>query len=332
MRLTVENLTVSYEDKVIDSLNLTVENGEFCTLIGHSGTGKSTILKSIAGLIDIQADDITLNDESILTLSADKREIGFVFQKPLLFPHLTVEENISFSLEIRKWSSIKKVNRVNELIQLLELVGLEKRYPNELSGGQQQRVAIGRAMAFNPKIILMDEPFSSLDPRLRTTMGEFLKELQVKLNLTIVFVTHDPLEALRLSDKIAFVHQKTIIQKDIPNVIYNKPEAKIIGDFFGKANWIDGTVKNNTFSCDFLKTEMSVEDGLYTIFLRPHQIEIIEGDVWLIEQVKLLGKETHYHLSCKNHSLWVEVKGEPLNKQGDTVNILINNVKHYLKR
>jgi len=332
MRLTVENLTVSYEEKVIDSLNLTVENGEFCTLIGHSGTGKSTILKSVAGLIDIQADDITLNGDSILTLPADKREIGFVFQKPLLFPHLTVEENISFSLEIRKWPSNKKANRVNELVQLLELEGLEKRYPNELSGGQQQRVAIGRAMAFNPKILLMDEPFSSLDPQLRISMGEFLKELQVKLNLTIVFVTHDPLEALRLSDKIAFVHQKTIIQKDIPDVIYNNPKAKIIGDFFGKANWIDGKVQHHMFSCDFLKSEMSVEDGLYTIFLRPHQIEIIEGDTWYIEQVKLLGKETHYHLSYKDYSLWVEVKGEAINKPGDTVNIKTNDVKHYLKR
>ncbi|MBI9012427.1 MAG: ABC transporter ATP-binding protein [Clostridiales bacterium] len=332
MRLTIKNLSVSYENIVIDSLNLTVENGEFCTLIGHSGTGKSTILKSVAGLIDIQADDITLNGESILTLSADKREIGFVFQKPLLFPHLTVEENISFSLEIRKWSSIKKVNRVNELIQLLELEGLEKRYPNEISGGQQQRVAIGRAMAFNPKIILMDEPFSSLDPRLRISMGEFLKELQIKLNLTIVFVTHDPLEALRLSDKIAFVHQKTIIQNDIPNVIYNKPKAKIIGDFFGKANWIDGIVKDNMFSCDFFKIEMIVEEGLYTVLLRPHQIEILEGDVWLIEQVKLLGKETHYLLRFKDHFIWVEVKGEPKNKLGDTVNIHIENIQHYLKR
>jgi len=332
MRLTVENLTVSYENKVIDSLNLTVENGEFCTLIGHSGTGKSTILKSIAGLIDIQADDITLNGDSILTLPADKREIGFVFQKTLLFPHLTVEENIRFSLDIRKWPSIKKDNRVNELIQLLELVDLKKRYPNELSGGQQQRVAIGRALAFNPKILLMDEPFSSLDPRLRISMGEFLKELQVKLNLTIVFVTHDPWEALRLSDKIAFVHHKTIIQKDIPSVIYNNPKAKIIGDFFGEANWIEGTVQNQTFSCDFLNTEMIVEDGLYTIFLRPHQIEIIEGDTWYIEQVKHLGKETHYHLKCENHYIWVEVKGEPVYKQGDVVTIKIDKIKHYLKR
>lgn len=332
MKLTIENLTVTYDQMVIKNLNLLVKDGSFTTLVGHSGTGKSTILKSVAGLIDIEVDDIKLNDESIKNLPAEKRDIGFVFQKPLLFPHLTVEENICFSLDIRKWPLKEKKDRLDELLDLLELKGFEQRLPSELSGGQQQRVAIGRAIAYKPKIILMDEPFSSLDPRLRTTMGDFLKELQIKLKLTIVFVTHDPIEALRLSDRIAFVHNQTIIQYDSPATIFNKPVDRVVGNFFGKVNWIEGRVKDNTFESDFIVKSAPLKNGSYDMFLRPHQISLSSGHDWTVKSVQLIGKETLYHLKCDAYYLWVEVKGSPQYQINDSLSINIDKDIHYLKR
>lgn len=286
MGLKIEHLNVSFDEAVIHDLSIEVINGEFCTLVGHSGTGKSTILNSVAGLIDCTCERMILNDQNILEVPTHERNIGFVFQKPLLFPHMTIAENIAYSLNIRKWSEEAIQNRVAELLALLELTGYENRLPNELSGGQQQRVAIGRAMAFNPSILLMDEPFSSLDPILRKNMGEFLKKLQKQLKLTVVFVTHDPDEALRLSDKIGFIYEGSLIQYDEPKKLYNEPQHKVVADFFGYCNYLEK--ENQLMVC------------------RPHHIKLTEGNTYTIVHKAYVGKSVLYDLKNDMQTLKAE--------------------------
>lgn len=309
MNLVIENLNVYYDEQVIKSLNLKVEEGEFCTLIGHSGTGKSTVLKSIAGLIEMSADKILLGDLDIRNMPSYKREIGYVFQKPLLFPHLNVYQNISYSLEIRSWPREAIEKRVKELLTLLELSGYEKRMPHELSGGQQQRIAIGRALAFNPKILLMDEPFSSLDPILRRQMGSFLKTLQKKLSLTILFVTHDPNEALKLSDKLVFIYEGALQQWGTPGELFDTPRTKAIGDFFGQANWLE---KEGASLLDI----MIKDDEL--VLIRPHHLELNLEGRWMVVEKHQVGKTTEYIIETAQLRLKVEVLLDTL-KIGDAV-------------
>lgn len=309
MNLIIENLNVYYDKQVIKSLDLNVEEGEFCTLIGHSGTGKSTVLKSIAGLIEMSADKMILGDLDICSIPSYKREIGFVFQKPLLFPHLNVYQNISYSLEIRSWHKDDIEKRVKELLDLLELAGYENRMPHELSGGQQQRIAIGRALAFNPKILLMDEPFSSLDPILRRQMGSFLKSLQKKLSLTILFVTHDPNEALKLSDKLAFIYDGALQQWGTPSELFETPYTKAIGDFFGQANWLK---KEEVLLLDIIIKE----DEL--VLIRPHHLDLSLEGQWEIVEKSQVGKTTEYIIAMNGVKLKVEVLLDTL-KIGDKV-------------
>lgn len=309
MQLNINNLTVKYDETVISNLDLTVLDGEFATLVGHSGTGKSTILKSVAGLVDLRCHSIKLDGKEIHHLPVNQREIGYVFQDAFLFPHLNVFDNIAYSLKLRKWEKIKIKQRVNELLDLLELQGLGTRMPKELSGGQQQRVAIGRAIAYHPHIVLMDEPFSSLDPILRQNMGDFIKALQKKLGLTVIFVTHDPIEAMRLSDRIAFIHDGQVIQYDIPDNIYLKPNKKVIGDFFGLANYLES------------------ERGL--MFFRPHEVSLSKGQDYKIIDLKSTGKTCVYTLQKENETIYAESLGQLFHVQ-DRVDISIQN-SHYIQ-
>ena len=308
MQLDIKNLNVTYDKKVISNLDLSVSDGEFSTIVGHSGTGKSTILKSVAGLIDLTCHSIKLNGKDIQDLPVNKREIAYVFQNAFLFPHLNVFDNISYSLKLRKWKVSDIKSRVEELLNLLELTGFENKMPNELSGGQQQRVAIGRAIAYHPKIVLMDEPFSSLDPILRQNMGDFIKDLQVKLGLTVIFVTHDPGEALRLSDRIAFLHEGQILQYDQPQQLYLKPRKKVIGDFFGLSNY------------------RLTDKGL--LFFRPHQVQMKVGQSYTINQIKPTGKTCIYRLDNDKEILYAETLGRDF-KVSDKVDIYIQN-SHYI--
>lgn len=296
MNLSIKKLNVSYDEQIIHNLDMDVRNGEFCTIIGPSGTGKSTILKSIAGLIDIQAEDILINDQSILSLATHERNIGFVFQKPLLFPHLSVFKNIAYSLEIRGWQKKAIEKRVHELLTLLELDNYGKRMPDELSGGQQQRVSIGRALAFNPAILLMDEPFSSLDPNLRQNMGDFIKRIQKQLGLTILFVTHSPMEALRLSDRIAYISQGRLLQYSQPQEVYLEPVNKEVGNFFGQGNWLEED------SLSLLYPDLDVD----CVFIRPQNIQLREGTSWQVMSCEMIGKSYLIEIKKEQTSLFAE--------------------------
>ena len=246
--LKIENVCFSYsKNKTINNISLVVEEGSFTTLLGPSGCGKTTLLKLLSGFLTPQEGNIFINNINQNKLETGQREIGIVFQDYALFPHLTVKENILYGLKIKskkeKVSSKEFYKNAEALIQqkarLLGLVGLLDRFPHELSGGQQQRVALGRALILKPKILLMDEPLSSLDAKLRNQVRDELKEIQKDFGITTIYVTHDQEEALYLSDKIAVMNHGQIQQIGSPEEIYFKPKNKFVADFVGKANFIE---------------------------------------------------------------------------------------------
>lgn len=233
---------------VVDNVNITVEDGEFLTLLGPSGCGKSTTLFAIAGLDKPTSGSISLGETTFFDAKTDvfvepeNRNCGLVFQSYALWPHMTVWQNLSFPLDIRKVSKSEKERRINEAISLVELDGLEQRYPHELSGGQQQRVSLARTLVYEPKLLLLDEPLSNLDAKLRIRARKWLKELQTRLALTTVYVTHDQAEALSLSDRIAIMDKGKLVQLDTPANIYRKPANAFVADFIGNSNFIPGKV------------------------------------------------------------------------------------------
>lgn len=240
--LELQNISFSYKQTpVISNLNLNVEQGEFCTLLGSSGCGKTTILRLISGFLEPQKGTIKINGQIQNGILPNKRKIGMVFQDYALFPHLTVEENLLYGLKLQK-DFKKNLHLNNQLVlQTAQSLGIENllnRFPSELSGGQQQRVALGRSLVLQPQILLMDEPLSSLDTKLRIKVRDELKEIQQNLKITTIYVTHDQEEALSLSDKIAVMNQGKIMQYDSPNKIYFKPDNHFTADFIGRSNFI----------------------------------------------------------------------------------------------
>lgn len=259
--IVYENVTKKYNGiTVVDNLNLTIEDSEFLVFIGPSGCGKTTSLKMLNRLIEMDAGEIYIDGKN--TREADvvelRRGIGYVIQQIGLFPNMTVEENISVVPRLLKWSKERQHNRVREL---LELVGMPyeenaRKYPNELSGGQQQRVGVLRALAAEPPIVLMDEPFGALDPITRDILQDELKSLQQKLNLTVVFVTHDMDEAVKLADRICFMNKGRVLQCATPEEMLKNPAAPMISEFMGKlSHSVHGTdltcadvMKKNVFT------------------------------------------------------------------------------------
>lgn len=276
-KLQIKNLNKSFNDtRILNNINFSIGDGEIISLLGESGCGKSTTLKIIAGLIQPDSGDIILDEASILNIPPERRKVVIVFQDHLLFPHLNIEDNIGFGLKMAKVKKSVKEGRVAEIISLLKLQGLEKRYPSELSGGQRQRVALGRALAIEPKVLLLDEPFSSLDIRLREEMRELVLDIQRKLKITTILVTHDKEEALMMSDKIAVMVKGAIAQFDTPENIYNKPINPLVADFFGEKNYIEGSAHNGVFECSFGSFEVESNfQGNGKMMIKPEEIEFL---------------------------------------------------------
>jgi putative spermidine/putrescine transport system ATP-binding protein len=226
----------------LDRVSLQVAQGELLTILGPSGSGKTTLLKVVAGFETPDGGSVTVGGEEITSLPPAKRDIGMVFQNYALFPHLTVQGNVSFPLEMRNVARADIDRRVAEAIAMVELKGYEQRLPRQLSGGQQQRVALARAIVFNPRLLLLDEPFGALDRKLRETMQLEVRRLQRKLGLTTIFITHDQEEALVLSDRIAVMNHGTIQQVATTTEIYERPANDFVADFVGESNIFHGTV------------------------------------------------------------------------------------------
>ena len=250
--LCIENLTYSYKNKekpAVLNFSLQVEKGSFTTLLGPSGCGKTTLLRCISGFLNPTEGFIYINGVNQNDVEPNKRKIGMVFQDYALFPHLSVEANIMYGLKvnntyvdsngkIKKYSKRQLQEKVHGVTEILDLQDYLSRYPHELSGGQQQRVALARAIVLNPEVLLMDEPLSSLDTKLREKVRDELKEIQHKLGITTIYVTHDQEEALSLSDTIAIINNGTLQQIGSPRDVYYKPANAFVADFVGRANFL----------------------------------------------------------------------------------------------
>ena len=232
----------SGEVVAVDDVNLDIQQGEFVTLLGPSGCGKTTTLRLIAGFEFPTAGKIILDGANVAPLPPNKREMSMVFQSYAVFPHLTVFDNIAYGLRIKRMSMDEIRRRVRDVLELTELSGLENRAPNQLSGGQQQRVALARALVIEPKVLLLDEPLSNLDAKLREQMRVELRRIQNQLGITSVYVTHDQVEAMALSDRIVVMNEGRIEQIGRPWEVYRNPVSEFVANFIGRANFVDGVV------------------------------------------------------------------------------------------
>lgn len=253
-------------NQVLKNIDLDVEKGELVTLLGPSGCGKSTLLRSLAGLEQISSGKIILDGEDITNLPVQKRGIGMVFQQYSLFQNMNVEENIAFGLKIAKMDKLTISEKVKKAIEMVDLVGKEKSYPSQLSGGQQQRVAIARAIVMEPKVLLLDEPLSAIDAKLRRELQEKIKNVQKKLKNTTIFVTHDQDEAMIMSDRIHLMNQGIIEQSGKPVDLYTHPVSKFAAEFIGHYNILDKSKLNILLPLE------KFDDGFYAI--RPETVQI----------------------------------------------------------
>lgn len=278
--IVLKNITKQFgKSKAVDNLNLVIHDGDFVSLLGPSGCGKTTTLRMIAGLETPTEGEIIIDGKVVFSsvqgidLSPDKRGVGFLFQNYALWPHMTVYKNIAFGLENLKWDKQKILDRVEELLDVLKIREYVNRYPAELSGGQQQRVAIARTLATNPRILLMDEPLSNLDAKLRMEMRTELKRLHQETKATFVYVTHDQLEAMTLSTRICLIEKGLLQQYSPPLEIYGQPENVFVADFVGSPNI-------NLFSMDAKAGEGVLElsnDSFQVEFLPDREIKLPAG-------------------------------------------------------
>ena len=244
--LELKNIKKSFTpgEDVLDDICLTVARGEFVTLLGSSGCGKTTTLRIVAGLEQTDSGSVWINGQDVTKLPPDKRDVNTVFQNYALFPHMNVAENIGYGLKLRKVPRGEIKKKVAQMLELVQLEGYEKRKPSELSGGQKQRVAIARALVNNPKILLLDEPLGALDLQLRRAMQIELKHLQKKLGITFIYITHDQEEAINMSDRIAVMRDGCIEQIGTPDEIYNHPKTSYVATFVGNANILHGVAES----------------------------------------------------------------------------------------
>ncbi|MCJ2229249.1 ABC transporter ATP-binding protein [Providencia rettgeri] len=240
-----DNLTKSFgSNNVFSDIQFTIEKGEFITLLGPSGCGKSTLLRCIAGLEQLNHGELYINRKNVTQQAAQQRGVGMVFQSYALFPNMTVAENISFGLKMRKVDSNDRVKAVAEVIEMVELQGKEQQYPHQLSGGQRQRVALARALVMKPQILLLDEPLSALDARIRKRLRQQIRHIQRELGLTTIFVTHDQDEAMIMSDRIFLMNKGQIVQSDSAENIYTQPANEFVARFMGHYNLVDSEKAN----------------------------------------------------------------------------------------
>lgn len=272
MYVELKNINKSFGDfKASNNVSFGIEQGKLIGLLGPSGSGKTTILRMIAGLETPDSGDIIINGIKVNDIEPGKRGIGFVFQSYALFRHMTVYDNIAFGLLVQKASKQDIHKKVTELIELIGLKGLEKRYPGQLSGGQRQRVAFARALAPNPQLLLLDEPFAAIDAKVRKELRRWLKETITKLGITSIFVTHDQDEAVEVADEIIITNKGQIEQKGSPIEIYKNPETPFVAQFIGESNLIEDYTKLKGFEVEEKKDETKA-------ILRPEFIEIAKDD------------------------------------------------------
>ena len=277
--VTITGLGKSYPNarhSALDDLSLTIPTGSLTALLGPSGCGKTTALKIIAGLLAPTSGDVAFDGRSVLTQSTDTRGAVMVFQNPLLFAHMTVAENIGFGLSMRHLLKSEIAARVADMLGLVQLPGLGARRPSHLSGGQAQRVALARALILNPRVLLLDEPLSNLDPTLRTEMRDLIGSLQRATGITTIFVTHDQEDAVVLADQIALVLEGRLQQFGTPEAFFTRPVTETVARFFGGTNFIPGHSQGGVFTSALgaLVVPLGAREGPATLTIRPENIRL----------------------------------------------------------
>jgi len=333
--IEIHNVEKYYgKQHVLKNLSLSVEKGKFVTLLGASGCGKSTLLRILAGLTSIDSGAIYLGEEDITHLSPNKRNIGMIFQQYSLFPTMTVYDNVAFGLKMRKMNKAQIRSMVSEAIKMVNLEGSEKKYPSHLSGGEQQRVALARCIVTRPKVLLLDEPFSAIDAKLRKSLQSKIKEIHKELGMTSIFVTHDQDEAMVMSDYIYLLNSGVIEQEGTPIELYSKPRTIFAAEFIGDYNIIDGNFLSNITGKNFTCKKIAFRPELVKICKKPlyqHVDSIYFSGV--IIDIVLQGNIVRYHVMVDKTKIKVDILSsqECLYNIGDNVylSLQMSNIIQY---
>ncbi|MEZ0170402.1 ABC transporter ATP-binding protein [Microvirga sp. TS319] len=315
--LKIQGLAKSYKDvRVLESIDLDIASGEFFTLLGPSGCGKTTLLRTIAGFQHQDRGDIVVNGERIDHKPAHKRDIGMVFQDYAVFPHLSVADNVAFGLKARSLPKSEIEARVAESLKMVRLDGYQNRLPAEMSGGQQQRIGLARAMAIRPTLLLMDEPLSNLDAKLRIELREDIRDIQRRLGITTIYVTHDQEEALAVSDRICVMNKGHVEQIGTPFEIYRKPLRRFAASFVGTMNFLPGRLEDGRLTVGGQSIAYpSGEAGTVEVAIRPENVllslEAAPGETITLKgevmKVTFLGREAHYTLKTEAGEIVAQV-------------------------
>jgi len=296
--LKLENLKTQYEssDFILEVEKLHIEENEFFGLIGESGCGKTTLLKTIGGLHDLDEGRIVLNEKDITNVKAERRNMSMVFQEPLLFPHMNIIDNVAFPLKVRGFTKAGRYGKARAALEQVGLAGFDKRYPSQLSGGQQQRVSIARALIHEPEIVLMDEPFSALDPELRDEMRHLVKNLKNDLNITVIFVTHQLDEAAILFDRVAMISDGQIMQIGKPSDIYKAPASIEVAQFFGFKNIYKGTSTPNGFSIKDSSLMLGeTSETAHCVLIPNHALSRVKNSEGLVRTSGIIKEKNFVH-------------------------------------
>ena len=346
MYLTLDHLTKKFpargkeggEVLAVDDVSLEIEKGKFVTLLGPSGCGKTTTLRLIAGFEFPTQGRIFLDDQRLDDVPPNRRDMAMVFQSYAIFPHLNVYENIAYGLKIKKLSPSEIRRKIEEVMKLTQLTGLENRAPNQLSGGQQQRVALARALVVEPKVLLFDEPLSNLDAKLREEMRFEIRDLQKRLGITAIYVTHAQEEALVMSDLIAIINQGKLVQLGTPEEIYERPRSRFVADFIGLSDFIPARVE----SFDARTAQVAAAHTTFTVpatpglaqgqatllHIRPYDIAFVSGQVennvlaGVVKQATYLGNIVDYRVQvAEGLELRVQASSGQRHVPGDRVRL-----------
>ncbi|MGD1823658.1 MAG: ABC transporter ATP-binding protein [Pleomorphochaeta sp.] len=334
--INIEHALKAYgKNVIIPDLDVQIKDKEFFTLLGPSGCGKTTLLRMIAGFNTIEGGDFFFDDNRINELDPSKRNIGMVFQNYAIFPHLSVRENVEFGLKNRKFKKEEIGPMADKFLKLMQIYEYRDRMPERLSGGQQQRVALARALVIMPDVLLMDEPLSNLDAKLRLEMRQAIRDIQREVGITTIYVTHDQEEAMAISDRIAVMKLGVIQQIGTPQEIYHRPSNEFVASFIGRTNIIEGKCNKNEITFLDYKVNFNNIDykGEVKVSIRPEEFIITDDETAIPAVIKdtiFLGLNTHFFMELPNKQI-VEIIKESMinnsNEKGKTVYLKINTDK-----
>lgn len=329
--IDLQNISVSFDgQKILNNISLQIHDGEFVTLLGPSGCGKTTTLRIIAGFLNPDSGDVIFEGKNINGVPPYKRQVNTIFQRYALFPYLNVYENIAFGLRLKKMKEKDIQARVREMLELVNLKGFGSRNINSLSGGQQQRVAIARALAVNPRVVLLDEPLGALDLKLRKDMQVELKNIQQKLGITFIYVTHDQEEALSMSDTIVVMNNGEIQHIGSPTDIYNEPKNAFVADFIGESNILDGIMRED-FNVEFEGMRFKCVDKGFKqnepvdVVVRPEDVDIVPESEGMLkgEVTSVTFKGVHYEIIVDINGFKWMIQTTDKSEVGDIIGISI---------